>query len=106
MGMYRGSVIQQPSQVQKQPVTRPQSQSLQPGMLGYNAGNMYGNNDAKVENKNSGYNVGNMYGGNEEMKVNDKQWEDAAPPPAYASAPPQDEVIPSAPPCEEEGAYT
>ena len=85
--MYRGSVIQQPSKVQPQQITRPQSQSLQPGMIGYN--------------------VGNMYGGNEEKKENDNQWEDTVPPPAYASAPPENDVIPSAPPQEEqEGAYT
>eukprot|EP01084_Bolivina_argentea_P121814 215887_1 len=71
------------------------NQALQPGMTGYNVGNMYANN---ANNKNA------------------KSWESNAPPPAYssaypplaASAPPEDDIVPSAPPAEDqnEGMYT
>eukprot|EP00484_Ammonia_sp_Unknown_P002345 CAMPEP_0197074800 /NCGR_PEP_ID=MMETSP1384-20130603/211292_1 /TAXON_ID=29189 /ORGANISM="Ammonia sp." /LENGTH=405 /DNA_ID=CAMNT_0042513641 /DNA_START=70 /DNA_END=1287 /DNA_ORIENTATION=+ len=97
--MYRGSVDQ--GHVQKkeelQPhYTRTASQSLQPGMVGYNAGNMYkSGNDNGNNNNNS--------------NIAQQKWENDAPP-AYAdaTAPPEDDLIPSAPPLEEEneGAYT
>jgi len=110
--MYRGSVIQQPSNPQPPPsqLTRPQSQSLQPGMVGYNGGNMYGNNN----NNNNNNNVNAINNQMNNMNINNQKWENEAPPPAYAdasapSAPPEDDIVPSAPPADDnvnEGAYT
>lgn len=103
--MYRGSVIQQPSNPQppSAQLTRPQSQSLQPGMVGYNGGDMYGVNGVNDQMNN--------------MNIKAQKWEDEAPPPAYAdatapsapSAPFEDDIMPSAPPADDdvnEGAYT
>ena len=118
--MYRGSVIQQPQNIPQQQPTRPQSQSLQPGMVGYNVGDMYGNNNnnnnlsqasapsAPLNNNNNmNYNNNNNINNNNNNK---QSWENEAPPPAYAiaSAPPEDDIQPSAPPAEDqnEGAYT
>lgn len=88
--MYRGSVIEQPSKA-KPAMTRPKSHSLQPGMVGYDVGDMYGKNNMNNNN------------------IQNKPWEDQAPPAAFAaSAPPEEDVVPSAPPMddEQEGNYT
>merc|ERR1719249_463950 len=84
-----------PSAMSAAPAPQQQSaaQNLQPGMAGYDMGNMYGSNGN-----------GNM-NGNGNNGSNDNQWEDKAPPPAFAPSAPFE---PSAPPMddEEEGNTT
>ena len=106
--MYRGSMIQPSNPQPSQQMIRPKSQSLQPGMVGYNAGDMYGNNDDMNE----------LNAHMKSMNITHQKWEEKAPPPAYAeaiapsapSAPPEDDIVPSAPPADDdmpnEGVYT
>jgi len=98
---YRGSVDQgkggQGGGAQLQPhFTRPASQSLQPRMVGYNGGDMYGGGQAQAQGK----------------AVQQQKWEDEAPPayavPSAPSAPFEADIAPSAPPMEDdnEGGVT
>merc|ERR1712013_75591 len=98
---YRGSVDQGKGKgggAQLQPhLTRPASQSLQPGMVGYNGGDMYNGGQAQAQSA-----------------VQQQKWEDEAPPayavPSAPRAPLEADIAPSAPPMddenENEGGFT